>query len=84
LLRKAHHLLKDGGKLLLLAQPWPSYARSSTLTPEMTSNYKSLKMKPSDILRYLLDRVGFRRLLAVRHVLKPLTTQRRQLLVLEK
>ncbi|KAL5293462.1 MEPCE.2 family protein [Megaselia abdita] len=53
--------LRDGGKLILEAQPFESYKRRKKLTNEIFENYKSINLFPKDFEKYLLsDEIGFK------------------------
>lgn len=84
LLRRMHQLLRRGGKLVLLAQAWSSYGRSKDLAQHLRNEYLKLTMRPKDILKHLLDDVGFSRLVAVRSVKKLMSSHTREILIVEK
>ncbi|GFS25065.1 7SK snRNA methylphosphate capping enzyme [Elysia marginata] len=56
--RKIFRQLRPGGKLVLEPQPWSTYRKRAKLTPEMFSNYQSIKLKPEGFKHYLLS-IGF-------------------------
>ena len=59
LFRRAHSLLAPGGRLLLQAQPWSSYARSSRASIDIMGTYQAIRLRPDRFPAFLLDRVGF-------------------------
>ncbi|RUS89335.1 hypothetical protein EGW08_002855 [Elysia chlorotica] len=56
--RKIFRQLRPGGKLVLEPQPWSTYRKRAKLTPELFSNYQSIKLKPEGFKHYLLS-IGF-------------------------
>lgn len=56
--RKIFRQLRPGGKLILEPQPWSTYRKRAKLTPELFSNYQSIKLKPEGFKHYLLS-IGF-------------------------
>jgi len=63
LLRRAHSLLKPGGRLVLAAQRWQTYGRSARLTAPLRTALPTLAMRPRDLPDYLLTRIRFSRAL---------------------
>jgi 7SK snRNA methylphosphate capping enzyme len=51
--------LKQGGVLILEAQPYSNYKRRCKITPEIHQNYKSIQLKPEHFEKYLLDEIGY-------------------------
>jgi len=84
LLRRIHKVLKPGGRMLLIAQPWSSYAKHRALTSHIAATYRGLRMHPRDILSYLLDRVGFTALERVVAVRSPTGGRTKELIILRK
>lgn len=60
LFRKAHACLRPGGRLILDAQPWESYRDDAKMSQDMRAIYNSLRLRPSQFVDFLLQRVGFR------------------------
>ena len=67
LFRRCFHVLKPGGRLLLQAQPWSSYRRSTMAATSDTATLRSINLRPDSFPAFLLDRVGFRELECVLH-----------------
>ncbi|KAG1661246.1 7SK snRNA methylphosphate capping enzyme [Nymphon striatum] len=60
LFKRIFNQLRPGGKLLLEAQTWPSYAKKKKLTERIHKNYLSIQFKPEQFTEYLLSKnVGF-------------------------
>ncbi|XP_067128540.1 probable RNA methyltransferase Y17G7B.18 [Centruroides vittatus] len=58
--RRMYAQLRPGGRMILEAQPWPSYVRKKKLTETTFKNYLSIQMRPEQFNEYLLSKeVGF-------------------------
>ncbi|CAM9647211.1 unnamed protein product [Chrysoparadoxa australica] len=57
---KVHALLKRGGLFLMEPQPWSSYSKNKNTSETSSTNYKSLRLRPTDFTAILLEEVGFR------------------------
>ncbi|KAL3075766.1 hypothetical protein niasHS_012596 [Heterodera schachtii] len=59
-LRRTFLNLRPGGRLLLEAQPFPSYYKKAKMTSDMFETYKAIQFKPYQFKDFLLsDKVGF-------------------------
>lgn len=60
LFKRIFRQLRPGGKLILEAQAWPSYAKKKKLTEAIFETYQKLKLRPEKFTEYLLSKeVGF-------------------------
>ena len=59
---KVYESLSPGGLFVLEPQPWKSYKKKKHLTPTIRENYKTICLKPSFFLDYLVNHVGFKHL----------------------
>lgn len=58
--RRVYKHLRPGGRLILEAQAWPSYAKKKYMTEDVYRNYLAISLKPDKFTDYLLSReVGF-------------------------
>lgn len=58
--KRIYKQLKPNGVLVLEAQAFETYKKRSKLSPEILTNYQSIKLKPEKFESYLLsDAVGF-------------------------
>jgi 7SK snRNA methylphosphate capping enzyme len=76
LFRKLHRSLREGGALVLLAQPWSSYRKKASMTQHVAETYASIRLRPADFMGTLLGEVGFRSLDGAYCVKKPSGAQR--------
>lgn len=53
--------LHPDGRFILEPQPWSSYAKASRMTPELKASYQSLKLRPDEFERILLEEIGFQK-----------------------
>lgn len=49
------------GCFIFEAQPWQSYRKKRTLTPQIRAMFKSIELKPAMFHEYLLETIGFKR-----------------------
>jgi len=84
LLVRCYELLKPGGRLLLIAQPWPSYKKHRHLCLSFAASFGRIRFKPAEFLPFLLEEVGFTHLEAAVRVRKPVSGGTSELLVLRK
>eukprot|EP00729_Bicosta_minor_P015995 gene15995-10995_t len=61
LFKKVFVTLKPGGCFIFEAQPWQSYRKKRTLTPQIRAMFKSIELKPAMFHEYLLETIGFKR-----------------------
>jgi len=59
---KINASLNPLGILILEAQPWSSYKKKSTLTPEIKKNYRTIQFRPQEFPKYLTE-------LGLKHIL---------------
>ena len=45
---------------MLEPQPWSSYGRRKTLTPQIARNFAAIALRPDAFERCLVDEIGFR------------------------
>lgn len=58
--KRIYAQLRPGGRLILEAQAWQSYARKKKLTRAIFENYQRIQLRPEQFTEYLLSReVGF-------------------------
>ena len=48
----------QGGRFILEPQPWSSYRKRSGLTPEIQRTFRSIEMRPTAFVEYLLSEAG--------------------------
>lgn len=56
--KRIHRQLKPNGIFVLEAQPFGGYKKRSKLSPEISSNYKSIQLRPEQFEKYLLSEEG--------------------------
>ena len=54
--------LHPSGRFILEPQPWSSYAKASRMSDELKQSYNSLKLRPDDFERVLLQDIGFQKM----------------------
>ncbi|KAG0228894.1 hypothetical protein BGW41_003240 [Actinomortierella wolfii] len=74
---KVYRSLAPGGIFLLEPQKFATYTKRAKLMPEMHKTCLSIQFKPEQFEQYLLEEVGFQRVVPLRFKpnLKPLTVQ---------
>ncbi|XP_042454208.1 probable RNA methyltransferase At5g51130 [Zingiber officinale] len=60
LFAKIWRLLRQGGMLILEAQPWSSYKRNRGVSQTAKSNFNSICLRPEGFREILLDKIGFK------------------------
>ncbi|KAJ3090944.1 hypothetical protein HK102_002150 [Quaeritorhiza haematococci] len=63
--QKCFDCLSPSGLLVLEPQLWDSYARRSKMTKEMRKNHAEIRLTPDQFRTYLLDEVGFKRVMVL-------------------
>eukprot|EP01112_Ceratiomyxa_fruticulosa_P020714 TRINITY_DN7139_c0_g2_i4.p1 TRINITY_DN7139_c0_g2~~TRINITY_DN7139_c0_g2_i4.p1 ORF type:complete len:395 (-),score=89.96 TRINITY_DN7139_c0_g2_i4:183-1367(-) len=58
LFQKIFSQLNPGGIFILEPQPWASYRKKHSLTPQIKENYQKITFKPAEFVDYLLS-IGF-------------------------
>lgn len=53
--------LHPSGRFILEAQPWSSYSKAVRQAPELKESYKTVKLRPTDFERILLEDIGFQK-----------------------
>ena len=51
--------IHPGGRFLLEPQPWSSYRKKASLTPQILAHYHAIQIRPAQFESCLLDEVGF-------------------------
>ena len=57
--RSVFDSLKPGGRFVLEPQQWKSYQNRRRASEAIKATFKSIKVKPADFARVLVDDVGF-------------------------
>lgn len=57
--RRAFLCLRPGGRMLLEAQPWPSYVKKKKITPVIWENFQKIRLRPDSFPDLLLNEIGF-------------------------
>jgi 7SK snRNA methylphosphate capping enzyme len=53
--------LHPAGRFILEPQPWSSYAKASRMSDELKQSYQTIKYRPDDFERILLEEIGFQK-----------------------
>lgn len=53
--------LHPSGRFILEPQPWSSYMKAARLVPELKESYNTVKLRPTDFERILLEEIGFQK-----------------------
>lgn len=57
---RVHEALRPGGHLLLIAQAWPSYAKSRLGCLAFAAQLPRIRLRPAHFLEFLIEEVGFK------------------------